>query len=184
MPIAVSPGHARPWMLKLCVFLETRSFAIPYLWVSATLFMAPPMQARGRRLEPRLSRGPVGGQAEMQRRESRRRPACCLGDNCRYFVLYGPVGSSQVRLGGDCGESGLVRCSCGLWNDRENDQLSKRRGGGGLRRQRRVEHSMSPHQGDLPGAGAGASPAWVGRSWPCTLGLVVQRTNRMVSGYR
>jgi hypothetical protein len=29
-------------------------------------------------------------------------------------------------LGDDSGESGLVRCSCGLWNDRENDHLSKR----------------------------------------------------------
>jgi hypothetical protein len=28
-------------------------------------------------------------------------------------------------LGGDSGESSLVRCSCGLWNDRENDQMSK-----------------------------------------------------------
>jgi len=28
-------------------------------------------------------------------------------------------------LGGVSGESGLVRFSCGLWNDRENDHLSK-----------------------------------------------------------
>jgi hypothetical protein len=52
--------------------------------------------------------------------------ACCLGDNCQSSVLYGPVGSSQVRLVDDSGESGLVGCSCGLWNDRENDHLSKR----------------------------------------------------------
>ena len=32
-----------------------------------------------------------------------------------------PVGSSQVRLGGDSGESGLVRFSCGRWNDFQND---------------------------------------------------------------
>jgi hypothetical protein len=28
-------------------------------------------------------------------------------------------------LGGVSGESGLVSLSCGLWNDRENDHLSK-----------------------------------------------------------
>jgi hypothetical protein len=46
-------------------------------------------------------------------------------DNCRYFVLYGPVRSSQVRLGRDSVESGLVRFSRAWWNDRENDHLSK-----------------------------------------------------------
>jgi hypothetical protein len=51
---------------------------------------------------------------------------CCLGDNCPYSVLCGSVGSSQVRLGGVSGQSGLVRFSCGLWNDRQNDHLSKR----------------------------------------------------------
>ena len=50
---------------------------------------------------------------------------CCLGDNCRYFVLYGPVRSGQVRLGRDSVESGLVRLSRAWWNDRENDHLSK-----------------------------------------------------------
>jgi hypothetical protein len=50
---------------------------------------------------------------------------CCLGDNCRYFVLYGPVRSGQVRLGRDSVESGLVRFSKAWWNDRENDHLSK-----------------------------------------------------------
>jgi hypothetical protein len=49
----------------------------------------------------------------------------CLGDDCQSSVLYGSVGSGQVRLGGVSGECGLVRFSCGLWNDRENDQLSK-----------------------------------------------------------
>jgi hypothetical protein len=52
---------------------------------------------------------------------------CCLGDNCPHSVVYGSVGSSQVRLGGDSGESGLVRCSYGLWNDRENDHQCKLR---------------------------------------------------------
>jgi hypothetical protein len=42
--------------------------------------------------------------------------------NCQSSVLYGSVGSGQVRLGGDSGESGLVRFSWGLWNDRQNDQ--------------------------------------------------------------
>src|SRR5215207_9854826 len=50
----------------------------------------------------------------------------CLGDSCQSSVLYGSVGSGQVRLGGASGESGLARLSCGLWNDRENDHLSKR----------------------------------------------------------
>jgi hypothetical protein len=52
------------------------------------------------------------------------RPRTCmrsrLGDDCQSSVLYGPAGSSQVRLGGVSGESGLVRLSCGLWNDCEN----------------------------------------------------------------
>jgi len=52
---------------------------------------------------------------------------CCLGDDCPSSVLYGPVGSSQVRLGGVSAESGLVRFSCGLWNDWENDQQCKLR---------------------------------------------------------
>jgi hypothetical protein len=43
------------------------------------------------------------------------RATYCLGDNCQSSGLYGPVGSSQVRLGGDSVEPGLVRCSCGLW---------------------------------------------------------------------
>jgi len=77
---------------------------------------------------PRLGRGPVRGRAGLQRRGSRR-PARCLGDNCPYSVVYGPVGSSQVRLGDDSGESGLDRCSCGLWNDRQNDHQCKLRRG-------------------------------------------------------
>jgi hypothetical protein len=52
---------------------------------------------------------------------------CCLGDNCPSSAQTAPVGSSQVRLGGVSGECSLVGCSCGLWNDRENDHLSKRR---------------------------------------------------------
>jgi hypothetical protein len=50
---------------------------------------------------------------------------CCLGDNCQSSVLYGSVGSGQVRLGSHSGQCGLVRFSCGLWNDRQNDHLSK-----------------------------------------------------------
>jgi hypothetical protein len=50
---------------------------------------------------------------------------CCLGDNCRYFVLYGPVRSGQVRLGRDSVESGLVRFSRAWWNDCENDHQDK-----------------------------------------------------------
>ena len=52
----------------------------------------------------------------------------CLGDTCQSSVLDGPVGSGQVRLDDDCGESGLVRFSCGLWNDCETDHLSKQSG--------------------------------------------------------
>jgi hypothetical protein len=51
---------------------------------------------------------------------------CCLGDNCQSSGLYGSVGSSQVWLGGDSVQCGLVRSSKDWWNDRENDQLSKR----------------------------------------------------------
>ena len=51
----------------------------------------------------------------------RRQPLQLLGDNCQSSGLYGLVGSGQVRLGDDSGESDLVRWSCGLWNDCEND---------------------------------------------------------------
>ena len=62
---------------------------------------------------------PAGSQVGCQNPQ----PAtCCLGDNCPSSGLYGSVGSGQVRLGGDSGESGLVRFSWGLWNDRQNDQ--------------------------------------------------------------
>ena len=57
--------------------------------------------------------------------------ACCLGDNCQSSGLYGPVGSRQLRLGRHSAESGLVRFSCGVWNDCENDHLSKRWPGSG-----------------------------------------------------
>jgi hypothetical protein len=43
----------------------------------------------------------------------------CLGDNCPHSVVYGSVESGQVRLGGHSVQPGLVRCSCGLWNDCE-----------------------------------------------------------------
>jgi hypothetical protein len=56
-----------------------------------------------------------------------KRATCCLGDNGQSSALYGSIGSGQVRLGGVSGESGLFGFSCGLWNDRENDQLSKQR---------------------------------------------------------
>jgi hypothetical protein len=48
-----------------------------------------------------------------------------FSDNCQSSGLYGSVESSQVKLGGVSVECGLVRFSCGLWNDRQNDQLSK-----------------------------------------------------------
>jgi hypothetical protein len=77
--------------------------------------VAPSMRVRGWGLGPRLGRGPVKGRVGMQRRGSRR-PARCLGDNCQSSVLYGPVGSGQVRLGGVSGESGLVGSvvACGM----------------------------------------------------------------------
>ena len=64
------------------------------------------------------------------------RATCCLGDDCPSSGLYGPVRSSQVRLGRDSVQCGLVRFSRAWWNDRENDHLSKRRprsGASGLR---------------------------------------------------
>jgi len=51
-----------------------------------------------------------------------------LGDNCHSSALTVPVRSRQIRLGGDSGQCGLVRCRCGLWNDRQNDHLSKQEG--------------------------------------------------------
>jgi transposase len=45
--------------------------------------------------------------------------------NCPSPAQGGPVGSGQVRLGGDSGESGLVRFSRAWWNDRENDHQCK-----------------------------------------------------------
>jgi hypothetical protein len=124
------------------------------------------------------------------------RATCCLGDNCQSSVLYGSVGSSQVRLGDDSGESGLVGFSCGLWNDRENDQLSRqfsicrlgcrvaRRSGGrrlgghpGSRRQGRqplggeprpldVAASREPVPGMLPGRSLGPNPRHSGAEAP------------------
>lgn len=47
---------------------------------------------------------------------------CCSGDKCQSSGLYGPARSGQVRLGCDSGESGLIGCTCGLWNDCENDR--------------------------------------------------------------
>jgi len=74
----------------------------------------------------------------------------CLGDNCQSSGLYGPVGSGQVRLGSDCGQCGLVRFSCGLWNDCQNDQRSKQRFGAAGPMPRRsaglvVEFPRAPH---------------------------------------
>src|SRR5215207_10209671 len=79
---------------------------------------------------------------------------CCLGDNCRSSVLYGPVGSSQVRLGGVSGERGLVRFSCGLWNDRQ-------------RRERRTTHDCGRLSNIDFGHGfwTAAEPSWAGEWW-------------------
>jgi hypothetical protein len=39
---------------------------------------------------------------------------CCLGDDCPSSVLYGPVGSSQVRLGGVSVQPGFGSVEYGL----------------------------------------------------------------------
>jgi hypothetical protein len=90
---------------------------------SCLAISTPPLQLRRRRLMW------FGGGLGIHGREARRRVRRCLGDNCYCHSsgLYGSVGSGQVRLGGVSGECGLVRFSCGLWNDRENDQLSEQR---------------------------------------------------------
>ena len=44
---------------------------------------------------------------------------CCLEDNCQSSAQTGPVGSSQVRLGDDSVQSGLLGCSSVWWNDCE-----------------------------------------------------------------
>jgi hypothetical protein len=54
-----------------------------------------------------------------------------LQDNCQSSVLYGPVRSGQVRLGGVSVQCGLVRCSKAWWNDRQNDHEAS--GEGALR---------------------------------------------------
>jgi hypothetical protein len=46
-------------------------------------------------------------------------PISCFGDDCQSSVLYGPVGSGQVRLGSDSVQCGVVRSSTGWWNDCE-----------------------------------------------------------------
>jgi hypothetical protein len=51
---------------------------------------------------------------------------CCLGDNCPSSAQTAPVGSRQLRLARHSVECGLVGCSRVWWNDRQNDQLSKR----------------------------------------------------------
>jgi hypothetical protein len=87
---------------------------------SCLAISTPPLQFRRRRLMW------FGGGLGIHGRESRRRVRRCLGDNCQSSAQTGPVGSRQLKLVDDCGESGLVGCSCGLWNDCENDYLSKR----------------------------------------------------------
>jgi hypothetical protein len=75
-----------------------------------------------------LGRSLVGGGLGMQRRGSRHQICRCLGDNCQSSAQTAPVGSRQLRLGKHSVECGLVGCSRAWWNDRQNDQLSKRRG--------------------------------------------------------
>ena len=53
--------------------------------------------------------------------------ASCLGDNCQSSAEPVPVVSSQLRLGGDSGQCGLVGCSRAWWNDCENDHQGKQR---------------------------------------------------------
>jgi len=60
------------------------------------------------------------------------RATCCLGDNCQSSAQTAPVGSRQLRLGGDSGECGLVGCSRAWWNDRQNDQQCKLGGSRGM----------------------------------------------------
>jgi hypothetical protein len=92
---------------------------------SCLVISTPPLQFRRRRLMW------FGGGLGIHRREARHRVRRCLGDNCPSSAQTGPVGSRQLRLVDDSGESGLVGCSSGLWNDRENDHLSKRSSGSG-----------------------------------------------------
>jgi hypothetical protein len=106
---------------------------------------------------------------------------CCLGDNCPSSGLYGSVGSSQVTLGDDSGESGLVRFSCGLWNDRGNDHLSKRLpesgapklrpGPAGRRLDHRAEVALRESQAARPGASVVGDNVWLATDRLTTLGL-------------
>jgi hypothetical protein len=47
---------------------------------------------------------------------------CCLGDNCQSSAEPVPAGSSQLRLGRDSAQCGLVGCTTAWWNDHENDR--------------------------------------------------------------
>jgi hypothetical protein len=70
--------------------------------------------------------GPVPGVGSRSSRAST--SGSCFGDDCPSSGLYGSVGSSEARLGVNSGEPRLVRFSCGLWNDCQNDHQGKQRG--------------------------------------------------------
>jgi hypothetical protein len=79
---------------------------------------------------------------------------CCLGDDCQSSGLYGPVGSSQVRLGGVSGECGLVvrhpdvdvdpvalgRGASTCWNQNDGRGRGSIRSSSGCRRDRGSQH--------------------------------------------
>jgi hypothetical protein len=76
-------------------------------------------------------------------------------DNCPSSGLYGPVRSGQVRFGGVSGECGLVRLTCVLWNDRENDHLPTKLCARTYQQER--QHGLD----DQAGPGAGLGRGWL-----------------------
>jgi hypothetical protein len=113
----------------------------------------------------------------------------CSGDDCPSSGLYGPVRSGQVRLGVDSDEPGLVRLSCGLWNDSQNGHLVKQSRRGPQRAVRPADHREervpvlfwirpNKRQPTRQGAHENASARGSGGSPPCRAALCGSPTNK------
>ena len=79
--------------------------------VAAGSRITSPEDAAAKTAAPKASQITVPVEAawlDTRRLASRAQFSSCLGDNCQSSVLYGLVRSSQVRLGDDSVQSGLV----------------------------------------------------------------------------
>jgi hypothetical protein len=137
----ISPGRRvvrrltrphRPWPACQAPTNQPRRRARPSRNRMARPPYAPADRPAGHGLD--AANGPKISQGRQRHRiwcrGSRPYPSC-LGDNCQSSAQTGPAGSRQLRLGRHSVECGLVGCSRAWWNDRGNDQLSKRRDGTG-----------------------------------------------------